>query len=338
MAKGKNPIAYQRLVVNRPQFIDEFGESPALSGTLAEIESAWLGILSRMVAKYKDNMAVPEALKQVQTKDITVKDFWLRVYTPPASSDPKPKANTVGIYLHGGGWTMGSVDQEDAICRQIATHHTMTIISVSYRLAPEHRYPAALNDCTEAVTWALANIPGASSVTLIGASAGGNLAFGTALKLLDEGRGATFNGIVALVPVTVHPDIVPAGIKQAGRYTSYDINATATVNTKSAMETFLDAYGAPVGDLYTSCLLHPRIKELKRVYLAECGADTLRDDARLMGGVLGDSGVPLVYRAYPGFPHYSWTYPAPCLEGHRAEFMGDLMEGVKWVSGLGSNL
>ncbi|KAI9371745.1 Alpha/Beta hydrolase protein [Aspergillus egyptiacus] len=284
-------------------------------------------ILQTMVTKYQ----LPPPDESVQTKDITVGDFWLRLYTPPGSTNTNTADKPVGVYIHGGGWAMGSVDQEDAICRLISKHHGMTLVSVSYRLAPEYKYPTALDDCVDAASWAVSNLH-ASSVVLIGASAGGNLAFGVALKLIDQGHGEQIAGVVALVPVTVHPDAVPE--PERGRYSSYDENANSTVNTASAMRTFFDAYGAPADDTYTSCLLHPRVKELKKVYMAECGLDTLRDDARLMQRALEQLRVHLSYDAYPGFPHYSWTFPSKLLDQHREEFLGRMLDGVRWVAGL----
>ncbi|KAL4937890.1 hypothetical protein BDV06DRAFT_215533 [Aspergillus oleicola] len=304
-------------------FLEELGETPALYGTLAEIQGSWEKLLAKMGAKYE----VPPSDESVQTKDISLEKFWLRVYTPPGSTAGKP----VGIYFHGGGWAMGSVDQEDAVCRLISNHCQITVISPSYRLAPSHKYPAALDDCIESVAWAFANLK-APSVIILGASAGGNLAFGAALRLIDQGLGDKVHGVVALVPITIHPDAVPADRKV--QYTAYDDNADATVNTRSAMWTFLGAYGAAPDDKYTSCLLHPKLNLLKKVYIAECGADTLRDDARLMKEALEKVNVPLTYHGYPGFPHYSWTFPSKLLDGHREEFLANMLNGIQWVGGL----
>ncbi|KAL4919157.1 Alpha/Beta hydrolase protein [Aspergillus aurantiobrunneus] len=306
-------------------FLDEFGETPALFGSLTDLQKGWSKLLQKMVAKYE----IPKPDESVRTKDITLKHFWLRVYTPPALAANSP----VGVYFHGGGWAMGSVDQEDAVCRLISKHHRMPLVSVGYRLAPEHRYPAALDDCVEAVVWSLVNLQAPSAI-LIGASAGGNLAFGVALRLIDQGRGEQVDGVVALVPITVHPDAVPAAVKS--RYTSYETNADATVNTRSAMHTFFEAYAAPVDDKYTSCLLHPKLNCLKKVYIAECGADTLRDDARLMKEALEKAGVPVTYDAYPGYPHYSWTFPSKVLDQHREEFLSRMLDGVTWAGCLDS--
>lgn len=275
-----------------------------------------------MVDKYE----FPEPDTSVKTKDITLQNFGLRIYTPPDATE----SQTVGIYFHGGGWALGSVEQEDAICRLISKHHKMTVVSVEYRLAPKHRYPAALDDCVDAVTWSLCNLP-AQSVVLIGASAGGNLTFGTALRLIDQGNSERVKGIVALVPVTIHPDAIPAEMKAA--YTSYETNANVTVNTQSAMKTFFDTYGAPVDDKYTSCLLHPKLNNLRKAYIAECGVDTLRDDGRLMREALEKAGVPVTYDAYPGYPHYSWTFPSKHLDQHRDEFLLNVLHGIEWVNG-----
>ncbi|KAL5046734.1 hypothetical protein BDW71DRAFT_207219 [Aspergillus fruticulosus] len=308
------------------QFLDEFGESPALYGSLPELRSTWSAILQKMVAKYEAQSTVDES---VYTQDVTLGDFWLRVYTSSGASTNK----SVGIYFHGGGWAMGAVDEEDAFCRLISKHNQMTLVSVEYRLAPQYPYPIPLEDCVEAVKWSLENLQ-PPSVVLIGASAGGNLAFGAALKLIDQGCGGVIEGVVSLVPVTVHPDAVPTDLKP--RYTSYETNADATINTTSAMMTYFETYGAPPEDIYTSCLLHPKLGQLRRVYIAECGADTLRDDARLMKEVLEKAGVAVAYDGYPGYPHYSWTFPSKHLDQHREEFLDKALDGVKWVAGLNS--
>lgn len=294
-----------------------------MSGSITGIQKGWDNLLQKIVSKYE----FPKPDESVQAKDITLNGFWVRVYTPP---EGKNESDTVGVYFHGGGWALGSVDQEDALCRLICKHHRMTTVSVEYRLAPKFKYPIPLDDCVEAVRWSLSNLQ-AKSAVLIGASAGGNLAFGTALRFIEQGNGDLIKGVVALVPVTVHPDAVPESMR--GRYTSYKTNADITVNTASAMKTFFEAYDAPADDKFTSCLLYPRLKDLRRVYIAECSADTLRDDARLMKEELESVGVPVTYDAYPGYPHYSWTFPSKHLDVHRQEFLGNAMNGIEWVKG-----
>lgn len=261
----------------------------------------------------------------MRTEDISLRNCWVRTYTPPTSTGHNP----IGLYFHGGGWVLGSVDQEDALCRLISKQCEMTLVSVEYRLAPKFKSPAALDDCVEASLWALKHFA-VNKVVLIGASAGGNLAFGTALRLIDRDMADHVQGVVALVPVTIHPDAVPAHLKP--RYTSYDEYDEHTVNTKPAMMTFWDAYGASPTDQYASCLLHPKLGQLARVYIAECGTDTLRDDARLMKEVLENSNVPVQYDAFPGYPHYSWTFPSKHLDEHRHDFLGKVLRALQWIN------
>jgi versiconal hemiacetal acetate esterase len=139
---------------------------------------------------------------------------------------------------------MGDLNTEDAQCRIISKRCGVILVSVDYRLAPAHRYPTALDDCVEAARWAMENRSKLGvrdgPVAMIGTSAGGGLAFSTALRLIDEGLSDQLAGVVGLVPVTVHPDRVPSEMKE--RYTSYDEHAEHTVNTKDAMETFFGRF------------------------------------------------------------------------------------------------
>jgi len=114
------------------------------------------------------------------------------------------------------------------------------IVSVAYRLAPQNPFPAGLDDCLTALKWIFANAASLGAVPdvawLSGSSAGSNLAIGTALKAIDAGLGAKLKGIVALVPPTVHPSVVPAEFKE--KYTSYVDNDKNTVDSYGAMLAF----------------------------------------------------------------------------------------------------
>ena len=201
---------------------------------------------------------------------------------------------------------MGSVGGEDAICRLLARPCKMRLVSVEYHMAPKHRYPQALDDCVTATLCSLKHFS-QEKVILLGGSVGGNLAFGNALKLIDQGQGSKVKGIAAMVLVTVHPSAIPPQLKD--KYTASEEHAFHTINTKAAMEVFFDTYGALPKDKYTSCLLHSLLKDLPRTYIAESGADTLRDDARLMKEALEQAGVEVKYDSYEGYPHYSWSFP-----------------------------
>jgi len=161
----------------------------------------------------------------------------VRIYTPEGY---QPGSSTAGLYIHGGGWAMGDLETDDPDCRAFAKQAGVVLVSVNYRLAPQHKYPAGLDDCFEAFNWTLDNaeaIGGEPGKTfIIGASAGGGSSFGLALKLIDAGKGFSIAGVVSQVPVIVHPNDVPSHLKS--QYTSYDENAENTVNSHSAMLAF----------------------------------------------------------------------------------------------------
>jgi len=187
-----------------------------------------------MVAQYE----IPGPDTSIKTEDIKVSEtLTCRIYTPPGATGKE----RLVVYFHGGGWVMGDLNIEDAQCRVISKQCNVVLVSVDYRLAPQHKFPAALEDCAEAAKWALNNRASLrvddGPVAMIGTSAGGGLAFSTALKLIDEGLADKIAGVVSLVPVTIHPDAVPPELKK--RYTSYEEHSENTVNTKSAMEAFL---------------------------------------------------------------------------------------------------
>ncbi|KAL4990662.1 Alpha/Beta hydrolase protein [Aspergillus falconensis] len=286
------------------EFTTELGDSLLMRGkTVAELHEDSSENIQKLLVKYD----FPSPDKSVTTEDIMLKDgVRVRTNTPPGTdittttTDIGNGKEEVTVFMHGGGWIMGSVEHEDTAVRKLCkavghkTHFASTV----------------------------------SSVSLMGGSAGANLAFGVALRLLDSGRDDTLEGVRALVPCAVHPDEVPES--RRGQFTAYEENAEATANTSASMRCFLESYGPPPGDIYFSVLLHPRIGELRKVYIVECGTDMLRDDARLMRDALVEKGGKVRYDAYPVFPHYFWSYPAKALEEVSRVFYGN----IKYVSGF----
>ncbi|KAL5049288.1 hypothetical protein BDW71DRAFT_204551 [Aspergillus fruticulosus] len=303
------------------QFVEELGISPALDGPYETLMQGWKTVVGKLMARY----AFPPLDLSVQTEDKILDGIPTRIYTPPDVVDPP-----LALYFHAGGWVMGSIDEEDGFVRSLCKLAGTRILSVGYRLAPEFRFPIPLDDCLNVARSALDMYP-AQSVCFVGASAGGNMAFSTALALISDGLGDQVQGVVALAPVTVHPDAVSADKRARGEYTSYEENDRLTVNTGSAMRSFFECYGAPPDDPRLSCLLHPRLGELRKVYMSVGGADTLRDDVRLMRDALVKLGVPVQCDEYPGYPHFSWLFPSPALREHQALFFGNLLRGMRWV-------
>jgi versiconal hemiacetal acetate esterase len=250
----------------------------------------WEKLGGALVSKFQ----FPAPDPSVKSEDRTIPGGpKVRIYTPEGYTGNKP----LGFYIHGGGWAMGDLDADDPNCRAISKGAGVVVVSVDYRLAPAHKYPAGLDDCVAAFKWALTNAsslgatPGKAFIA--GASAGGGSTFGLALRLIDEGKGSSVLGLIAQVPVTVHPDLIPKDLKS--KYTSYKEHAENTVNSESVMYTFWDAYGNPK-DSYANPLLHDKLEQLPKVYITCAGQDTLRDDARVMRDVLKEKGLVFLYR------------------------------------------
>jgi versiconal hemiacetal acetate esterase len=185
------------------------------------------------VSKYE----FPGPDRSVKTEDRDIgSGVKVRIYTPPNYQGGKP----ICVYTHGGGWAMGDLDADDPWCRIISKSAGTVLVSVDYRLTPQFKHPTQVNDCFDAYLWTVKNaneLGGMEDkIWVCGASAGGHLALALALKIVEEGHGKTLQGVVAQVPVTIHPDAVPEAMKP--RFTSYDEHSEDTVDTKSAMGAF----------------------------------------------------------------------------------------------------
>ena len=163
----------------------------------------------------------------------TASGIRLKAYKPDTFKPNRPLV----YYIHGGGFVIGSVDEDDRFVNPLSKATGCVFVSVEYRLAPQHKFPAGFEDCVEGAKWCIdsAETLGAQKgpIVIMGKSAGGSLAFAVALKLIDGGRGEDVLGVVPCQPLTIYPDAVPEEFKS--RFTSYDENAENTVNTKKAM-------------------------------------------------------------------------------------------------------
>jgi len=200
---------------------------------MENILEEWSSLSGDLASKF----TFPEADTSVQSVDRTVepRGIKVRVYMP--SIVPGSQDIPLAVYMHGGGWAMGNLDSEDFQPRLIAKRSGLVVVSVDYRLAPEHRFPLPLNDCVDAIEWAVTNARSLGATTddviIIGASAGANLAIASSLQLIDRGRGSILRGLVAVVPVTVHPKFVP--LEYSSLYRSFEEEADCPIDTADAM-------------------------------------------------------------------------------------------------------
>ena len=211
-----------------------------------------------------------------------------RLYKPNVPA-PAP----IVLFVHGGGWAKGSIDTCEWACRQIAARSGLNVIATSYRLAPEHPYPAGLNDIDAVLNWCMG--PSARAgldhrrVLIAGASAGAQLALAACLARRD--RGADMPLGLALFYGVFGTDLETESYRAFGdgRYGL----------PRAQMQRFFDLYGA--GD--ASDLLAADLSGLPPVWLSAAGKDVLRDDALAMHAALRAAAVDVHLRLDEGLAH-----------------------------------
>jgi acetyl esterase len=203
------------------------------------------------------------------------------------------------LWLHGGGFTSGGLDQHDTLCRRLAAASGTNVVAVGYRLAPEHRFPAAVDDADAALRW-LAAQGGSLGIdtrrlAVGGSSAGGNLAAAAALRARDEGLAAL------RLQVLVYPvlDATTSGASHVRCGEGYQLTA-------AMMRAYLDLYVAPGTDRRA-----PRLSPLHAASLAGTAPacvvvaelDPLRDEVEAYADRLAREGVPVERRLWTGVMH-----------------------------------
>ena len=219
----------------------------------------------------------------------------VRVYRKFGSA---PRPRTV-MYLHGGGWVTGDLDSHDGSCRLLADVTGCVVVAVDYRLAPEHPFPAAVDDSLAAYRWIhehaddLGVEPG--KVGVMGDSAGGNLAAVVALVTRD-----------AEVPAPVAQCLVYPATEAHFTAPSHDLFAEGFMLTRAGMEWFRSQYLPDPAD-WDSPLASPALADdlsgLAPAAVFTAGFDPLRDDGRAYADALTKAGVPVQYRCYDDMVH-----------------------------------
>jgi acetyl esterase len=222
-------------------------------------------------------------------------DIPLRIYTPVAAgSDALP----VLVYFHGGGWVIGDLETHDALCRTLANESGCKVVAVDYRLAPEHVFPAAVDDCYAALKWIEANGGGigidVTRIAVAGDSAGGNLAAVVSqIAKAEKGPDITFQ--LLIYPVT------DTNVDTA----SYKANAEGYFLERDGMIWFFDHYlkDADRDDPRIAPLKAASLAGLPRAYVVTAGFDPLRDEGRAYAEALKAAGVKTEHVNYDGMIH-----------------------------------
>jgi len=245
----------------------------------------------------------------------------LRIYRPRSLPDARTDAPVV-MWFHGGGWVLGDVVRYDPICTFLAARIGCVVVSVDYRMAPEHRAPTAAHDCVDATTWVGVNgdvlRADTGRMAVAGDSAGGNLAAVVAQVLRDHGD-TRLRHQALLYPVT---DLTMAS-------PSLREHADAPVLTTRSMDAFRDHYLAPGQDPRDPLVspLFGSLEGLPPALVQVADVDPVRDDGIRYAAALQAAGVPTRLTSYLRVPHGFASMPgaAPAVgRQHRWELVSAL--------------
>lgn len=224
----------------------------------------------------------------------------VRVYTPPAGAGlPHPLV----VFLHGGGWVVGHHAAADWLCGQVAARVGAVVVSVGYRLAPEHRFPAAVADCLAATEWLAEH----------GARLGADP---TRLAVFGESAGANLTAVLGLLTRDGGPRIALQGLVYPGldatlSSPSVHAQADAPYLDRADLVAFLDHYVDPADrrDPRVSPLLAADLTGAPPALIQTAELDLLRDDGRRYGQALAAAGVPVRLTEYAAAPHGFYVVP-----------------------------
>lgn len=281
------------------RFLELFGEALALPAeALVDAEAS-----ERYLHGERNRLGTPagaslldETERSVRTEDHVLSDgLTVRSYVPSNVADG---SRPLALFIHGGGWVTGTIELHDSTCRILAAAGDLVVINVGYRLAPEHPYPAPLDDCDRALQWARAVAErrfGAdpSRLAVIGASSGGNLAAALALRARDRGIGE-----IAL-QVLLYPAL---DASMATESYAPEVNGRDYFISTEHMRWYWDLYrrGSDVadGDPYLSPLASNDLTGVPPALIVSAEFDLLRDDAIRYDERLRAAGVRSERRHY----------------------------------------
>jgi acetyl esterase len=235
----------------------------------------------------------------------------LRLYRALGSAADAPLP--VGVFFHGGGWTIGDLDTHDIVCRALANRARCAVVSVDYRMGPEHKFPAAVDDCIAATRWvaeqAAALVIDARRIAVGGDSAGGNLAAVVAITLRDAGG-----------PPLVFQALAYPATDQRMNTASHEKFGEGYLLTRENMLWYRGNYLSPEDyeDWRASPLLAADLARLPPAHIITAGYDPLLDEGRAYSDRLLAAGVPVLYECFEGMAHGFLTMGGMVAAGNHA--------------------
>ncbi|HYO35879.1 MAG TPA: alpha/beta hydrolase [Geodermatophilus sp.] len=234
----------------------------------------------------------------------------VRTYRPARTAGgPLPLV----VHFHGGGWTLGNLDSGDWLCSHVAATVGAVVVSVDYRLAPGHRWPAAAEDCYAALLDVVDRAADLGAdparVAVMGDSAGGNLAAVVSLVARDRSG-----------PRIAHQGLVYPSVDLTMSSPSIEVNASAPILTRADCLAFRDHYlgGQDPRQPYASPLFAEDHTGLPPALVQVAEHDPIRDDGARYAAALQRAGVPVRLTEYVGMPHGFLSFPRLCRSAPQA--------------------
>jgi acetyl esterase len=249
----------------------------------------------------------------------------VRVYRPAGATGILP----VVVFFHGGGFVVCTLETHDPYCRALATEARVTVVSVDYRLAPEHKFPAGVEDSLAATEWVLAHAEELGGddgkVFVAGDSAGATLATVVALMLRDRGEAGRLAGQILLYPVAGYYD--PPTVSYVEMAEGYGL-------TRKGMIWFWDHYlnhKDEAFDYRAAPLLAPSLRGLPRAFVVTAEYDVLRDEGQAYARRMEADGVDVTHEFVQGMNHGFAASPNEFPFLPQAKEL--LRRVAKWIAG-----
>ncbi len=311
-----------KLDLNIQKFLNIVNSVPpahAAAMTVAEGREAYL-MLALSAAGWPLTLARVEDLTIPAPE--TTHQIPIRIYTPKLNQ----KLPAL-VYFHGGGWQRGDIATHDSICRHFAKFAECIVISVEWRLAPEHPFPSGLEDCLAAYTWVTQNAAqyniDTTRLAIGGDSAGGNMTAVTTQRLR----------YIDIVKPVFQLLLYPALDLSCSTW-SYTDFAEKFFLTTEHVKAYVDCYinaAADISDPMVSPLKQPDLSNLPRTHLITAGFDPLRGEGEAYVQRLKDAGINVSYKCYEGMIHafLHMNHTVPAVEDALQEISSILKDALK---------
>ena len=236
----------------------------------------------------------PRGPDLLEVRDLGIGDLPARLYRPAPGPVP------LVVYLHGGGWTIGSLASHDRVCRRLADGSGAAVLAIGYRLAPEHRWPASVDDAVAALRW-VASAPAElgeapAAVAVAGDSAGGTLAALACLRLRDE-HPAALPGLQVLLYANTDLTGAQPSMRDKSDGWGQDVTRIRFFNSQWVPDP------ARWSDPGVSPLHAPDLSGLPGALIITAEHDPLRDESEAYASRLRDAGIKVELRREPGLIH-----------------------------------